>query len=227
MKITKTEFKAIIKESLKELISEGALNGVLSQLISESGVAAYQGGNHQSQLMTQEADPRIKLLAASMGNKDARFGAVMEEVLNDTMYNTVPQHSAMAERAEAGVDLDGLQKYGVSFPTGPGSQQQLMSEQQPQHMANPQFVTPRNPLPPRDPGYQQPAMLNENRQSVNDGWVSPWQRLALGTPISNRPSPESASGLFGGGASNKGFLPGVSPGSQRARQNLDKKARFE
>lgn len=225
MKISKNEFKAIIKESLKELINEGALNGVLSQLVSESGVG-YHGTN--SQLMTQEPDPRIKLLAASMGNKDARYGAVMEEVLNDTLYNTVPQHSAMAERAEAGVDLDGLQKYGVSFPTGPGAQQ-LMSEQQPQHTVNPQFVTPRNPLPPRDPGYQQPqpAMLNEQRQSANDGWVSPWQRLALGTPISNRPSLESASGLFGGGASSKGFLPGVSPGSQRARQNLDKKARFE
>lgn len=212
MKISKTEFKAIIKESLKELINEGALNGVLGQLIAEASMA---GGVsvQQHQMMGRQEDHRARVAAMAVGGRDTGLRNVLEEVFADTLQNTIPERHNQELKASTGVELADLQKYGVSFPT--------VNEAQSQQPAfNPSFVAPqqqyvqapvpqRNPLPPRDPNYQgqQAGMLNE---SNGGGWVSNWQRLALGTPQSNRPSAESAA-LFGGGEASRGFLPGVKP----------------
>lgn len=210
MKISKTEFKAIIKESLKELINEGALNGVLGQLIAEASMI----GGVPVQQQHQQENHRARIAAMAVGGRDSGLRNVLEEVFTDTLQNTIPERHNQELKASTGVELADLQKYGVSFPT--------VNEAQVQQPAfNPSFVAPqqqymqapvpqRNPLPPRDPNYQgqQAGMLNES--NGGGGWVSNWQRLALGTPQSNRPSAESAA-LFGGGEASRGFLPGVKP----------------
>jgi hypothetical protein len=75
MKIQKTEFKAIIKECLKELVSEGALDHMVGSLLAE-----------RSQVVQQQAllqDPRIKMAAG--GNP------IMEQIFADTAVTSLPQ----------------------------------------------------------------------------------------------------------------------------------------
>ena len=69
MKIQKTEFKAIIKECLKELVAEGALDHMVN------GVLAERSTFVQQQALMQ--DPRIKMAAA--GNP------IMEQIFVDTV----------------------------------------------------------------------------------------------------------------------------------------------
>lgn len=75
MKIQKTEFKAIIKECLKELIAEGALDHMVG------GMLAERSNVLQHQAVMQ--DPRIKMAAG--GNP------IMEQIFADTAVTSLPQ----------------------------------------------------------------------------------------------------------------------------------------
>lgn len=56
MKIQKTEFKTIIRECLKELINEGALDHMVGNMMSERSMAVQQ--------QTMMSDPRIQQLSS-------------------------------------------------------------------------------------------------------------------------------------------------------------------
>lgn len=75
MKIQKTEFKAIIKECLKELVAEGALDHMVNGLVTERAMTVQQ------QALAQ--DPRVKVAAS--GNP------IMEQIFADTMMTSLPQ----------------------------------------------------------------------------------------------------------------------------------------
>jgi hypothetical protein len=125
MKIPKTEFKAIIKESLKELINEGALDHILAGLLSE-----------QASTMQQYAamnDPRVKMAAAQIAGGDPRQSKLMEQILADTAMNTLPEQQSANSRLPNGMPMPG----------------NMMSEMQGYNMPSGMGV-PRNPLPPRE-----------------------------------------------------------------------------
>ena len=98
MKIPKTEFKAIIKESLKELISEGALDHILAGLLSE-----------QASTMQQYAamnDPRVKMAAAQIANGNLQQSKLMEQILADTAMNTLPEQQSANSRLPNGMPME-------------------------------------------------------------------------------------------------------------------------
>lgn len=80
MKVQKAEFKAIIKECLKELVAEGALDHMITGVVTERSQAMQQ--------QTLLQDPRIKMAAG--GNP------IMEQVFADTAMNSMnPQQPSM------------------------------------------------------------------------------------------------------------------------------------
>lgn len=185
MKVQKAEFKAIIKECLKELVAEGALDHMVAGVIAE-----------RSQVVQQQTllnDPRIKIAAA--GNP------IMEQVFADTaMHSMNPQQPQQPVQMPYGLNPD-----MVGQSINPAMLNYSMPQQQMQQM----IPQGRNPLPPRDPqavAALQAAVvghINENQQQP----VSNWARLAFNKPISNRPA--QSGGGFGGG----GHLPGTKKGS--------------
>ena len=122
MKIPKTEFKAIIKESLKELISEGALDHILAGLLSE------QVNTMQHQTMIN--DPRVKLAASQIANGNPQQSRLMEQILADTAMNTLPEQQSANSRLPNGMPMPGSNMLG--------------------EMQNYNMAPPRNPLPPRE-----------------------------------------------------------------------------
>ena len=173
MKIPKTEFKAIIKESLKELISEGALDHIFASLLSE-----HVGGYQQQAMLN---DPRVKMAAAQIANGNPQQSRLMEQILADTAMNSLPEQQSANSRLPNGMPMPGsgmmneIQNYNLG---GMGA-----------------MSTPRNPLPPRE-------MIQQQQQQAN-GFASEWARLAFNSPISNRPKagggiPGSSGGFLPG-----------------------------
>lgn len=158
MKVQKAEFKAIIKECLKELVAEGALDHMITGVVTERSQAMQQ--------QTLLQDPRIKMAAG--GNP------IMEQVFADTALNSMnPQQPSIPY----GLNPDMIgQSYNPMM-----MQQQMMPQQQ---MMIPQG---RNPLPPRDPqavAALQAAVTSHVQQQPTSNWA----RLAFNKPISNRPA---------------------------------------
>lgn len=130
MKINKAEFKSIIKESLKELINEGALNDSLREILSE-GVSVPQ--QQTSPVINQNV--RAAAIAASGGNQQQ--AQLMEQILNDTAINSLPEHMRSELPIGAGVNLNALQEN--TSPSSIG------------------YLPQRNPLPPKVAAPQQVA----------------------------------------------------------------------
>lgn len=191
LKISRSEFKSVVKESLRELIAEGAFNSMFTNLVMES----------QQQMMVQPAvDPRIQAAAIAAAKGNPKQASVMNEIFMDTMMRTIPEREAQENAVAEGVSLN-------QFPMFQQVVQQPVPQQpfgfpQTQHVPmpqafQPQQMVPRNPLPPRDPNFQPPQPAG----MLNEGAVSPWARLAFNKPITNRPP--------GGFAPGGGSLPGM------------------
>lgn len=171
MKVQKAEFKAIIKECLKELVAEGALDHMVAGVISERSQVVQQ--------QTMLNDPRIKMAAG--GNP------IMEQVFADTAIHSMNPQQQQPVQMPYGLNPDMV---------GQSLNPAMLNYAAPQQQMIPQG---RNPLPPRDPqavAALQAAVsghINENQQQP----VSNWARLAFNKPISNRPA--QSGGGFGGG----------------------------
>lgn len=170
MKISKVEFKGIIKECLKELISEGALDYMVGGMIAER--AAMQ-------------DPRVQQ-AASMG-----VGLIEQQVYADTMMNSVPEQQNAGNRLPNGMQLPqgmNMNMIGVPLPNGivPTTGYVPQRNQLP-------------PRDPNAPTLQQQALQEQyNRQQQTQGGpATNWARLAFNKPISNRPNNQTQNGLPG------------------------------
>lgn len=181
MKIQKTEFKAIIKECLKELVSEGALDHMVNGMLAERSTVLQQ------QAVIQ--DPRIKM--AGGGNP------IMEQIFADTAVTSLPQQQ------------QGIMPNGQAFPAGVNLA--LLGEVNNNNMSSSPSIgyvpQGRNPLPPRDP--QAVAMLQQqsnqyNQQMQQQNPASTWARLAFNSPISNRPGGPRGTGEGHLPGSNKG-----------------------
>lgn len=90
MKIQKTEFKAIIKECLKELVVEGALDHMVNGMLAERAAMLQQHSIMQ--------DPRIRM--AGNGNH------MMEQIFADTAATSLPQQQ------------QGILPNGMQLPVG-------------------------------------------------------------------------------------------------------------
>lgn len=138
MKIQKTEFKAIIKECLKELISEGALNHMFTNIIAE-----------RSNLMPQQQlnpQMRMAIQAAAGGNP------IMEQIYADTAITSLYQQQ------------NNIMPNGQPLPAGVNLTMFESQQPQMQPMQNGFTPTPpRNPLPPRELQQQQ----GQAQQSVS------------------------------------------------------------
>ena len=121
MKIQKTEFKAIIKECLKELVAEGALDHMVGGMLAE-----------RSNVLQQQAvmqDPRIKM--AANGNP------VMEQIFDDTAVTSLPMQQ------------QGIMPNGMTLPAGVNLA--MLGENLSSPSSLGYVPQARNPLPPRDP----------------------------------------------------------------------------
>lgn len=145
MKIQKTEFKAIIKECLKELINEGALNQIISGVLSEqSDVAAQQAAI---------SNPMIKAAAMQTAGGNPQQAALMEQIFADTAVNSLPQH-IRNEMPGIGANIASLQEGIVSsLPSG--------------------YLPQRNPLPPKQVVQQQQAPVTSASRWANLAFNSP------------------------------------------------------
>lgn len=124
MKIQKTEFKAIIKECLKELINEGALNPILTGLFSEQANTPVQQIPVNTQL--------IKAAAFQTAGGNAKQAEIMEQIFADTAVNSLPYHMRN-ELPGTGANIASLNEGMVAPVT-----------------SNNNYVPPRNPLPPKE-----------------------------------------------------------------------------
>ena len=123
MKIQKTEFKAIIKECLKELVAEGALDHMVTGMVTE------RASTIQQQAMMQ--DPRIVATAYQTAGGNPQQAALMQQIFADTALNTLPQHMRNeVPGAGMGVNLNMINEQPMPSSTG--------------------YLPQRNPLPPRD-----------------------------------------------------------------------------
>ena len=169
MKIQRTEFKSIIKECLKELITEGALDHMVTGLVSERTNQAY----NQSYLN----DPRVKMAAAQIAGGNPQQTQMMEQILADTAMNSLPDQQAAMNRLPNGMPMPGA--------IGGMQQDNMLNEY---GSPNGGHSLQRNPLPPREA---------QRQQSQSSGAASRWASLAFNSPISNRPQ-SGAGGSSGG-----------------------------
>jgi hypothetical protein len=135
MKVQKAEFKAIIKECLKELVSEGALDHMISGVVTERSQAIQQQNLLQ--------DPRIKMAAG--GNP------IMEQVFADTALNSMqPQQPSMP--------------YGLNPDMVGQSFNPMMMQPQQQQMMVPQGRNPLPPRDPQAVAALQAAVTTHVQQ---------------------------------------------------------------
>jgi len=184
MKIRREDFKALLKECLEELISEGALNHLLPQQMASPQYQQYQ------QPMSAPVDPRIRALAQQTA-KNPKEAVMLEALLSDTAMNTMP--AAMAS--------DPMNMMNGDYNS------QMMMGQQPQYgQQQPQYVNVPQAQPLLMQQGQGGQQYGQQQPNNNGGYASNWARLAFNSPIRNRPSQDGGS-MFGGGSS--GFLPGM------------------
>lgn len=158
MKIQKTEFKAIVKDCLKELVAEGALDHMVSGLLAERANILQ----HQSVMQ----DPRIKMAAG--GNP------IMEQIFADTAVTSLPMQQ------------QGIMPNGMTLPAGVNLA--MLGENTAHPSPSFGYVPQgRNPLPPRDPNAVAALQQQYQQQQTQQSPASTWARLAFNSPISNRP----------------------------------------
>lgn len=192
LKISRSEFKSVVKESLRELIYEGAFNSMFTSLVMES---QQQMGMTMQPQMQAAVDPRIQAAAIAVARGNPKQASVMSEIFMDTMTRTIPERDAQENHIAEGVSLNQFPMFQQAMQQQP--QQVPVLPPQAFLQPQPQQVMPRNPLPPRDPNFQPPQPAG----MLNEGVASPWARLAFNKPITNRPP--------GGYAPGGGALPGM------------------
>ena len=142
----KSEFKNIIKECLKELIQEGALDHMVGGAISE------QSAMMQQQLAVQ--NPMVRAAAMQTAGGNPQQAAIMEQIFADTAINSLPQHMRNEVLgAGMGVNLAALNEQGMVPSTG--------------------YLPQRNPLPPRNMVAQQQGPASAASRWANLAFNSP------------------------------------------------------
>ncbi len=120
MKIQKTEFKAIIRECLKELITEGALDHMVGGMMSERSMAVQQ--------QAMMSDPRVQQLSSD---------SYQAQIFAETAMNNDHVRQAGATNIMGGAMMQ--EQYGAQVPSyatqqrnplPPREQQQAMQQQQ-------------------------------------------------------------------------------------------------
>ena len=121
MKIPKAEFKSIIKECLKELINEGAIDHMVGGMADERAMAVQ----HNNMLQ----DPRVRAAASQTAGGNPQQTALMEQIFADTALNSLPHHMRNEVPGQgSGINLAAIDE---SFSSSK------------------QHLPQRNPLPPR------------------------------------------------------------------------------
>lgn len=213
MKIPRNEFKIVIKECLKELIAEGALNNAIAQLIQNQGIPISGMQN------VMPTDPRIQAVAQSVARNggDAKlYETIFTDAIGTMAYqNGVDPQQMMQNNmgAMGGMGMNGMmpqqqmmqQPMAGNYYQDFGQQPQQMMPMQPQYMSQmpvqqqPMMQQPQNQLMLHQQGQQQQGQ---------GGGISRWAQLAFNSPIKNRPDGEG--GMPGMGNSG-------SPGSNMGK----------
>lgn len=156
------EFKALIKECLKELIMEGALNHLLPQ---------------QQNQPIQVVDPRVQY-AAQVGAQIGGGNKIYENIFADTMMNTLPQQQAndpQALMANPYVQPMGMYNNGYQQqqPQYIQPQPQQYVQQQPQYLNSgyqPQYA-PQQQQPQHASNWARLAFAKSNGPSILSGMM--------------------------------------------------------
>ena len=219
MKIPRSEFKTIIKECLKELISEGALNNAISQIIQVQGIPVNGMQQQQNMMMQAPMDPRIQAVAqsAARGGGDAKlYEAIFADALgtmNNQNGNDMPMMMQNNMNTD-GIGMGGQQNMMMNpggsmnnngyFNAYPQQQQNI-----PQQYMNMQQgpMMQQQMMPMQQQGQpQQQLSLRQPQQGGNN--MSRWAQLAYNSPIKNRPASDDGGpltlGNIGPAGSSKG-----------------------
>lgn len=195
MKIQRSELKAIVKECLKELIAEGALNNVISEAMQ----------TQQMPMMNYGYPQQMSIMPNSMGvsgKVKTVAGSIAKTSEEAKLYETIFSDAEMTMRQQDGSDVDPqnvIRNMQMQAPT-----QDYYFQQQPQY--NQGYMPPPQQYqqPYQQPVPQQPQFMHNIRgqqpQRGNQSQGSRWASLAFNSPIKNRPDASGGSvGSLGGG----------------------------
>ncbi len=178
-KIAKSQLFGYIKECIKEMAKSGELSVILSEAVSK-GQMPQQQMMYGQPVYQQPMQPMYQHPQLVPGNP------VLNNLLVDTATNSLQEHMANDPQ---------LQMQQVVQ-----QQAQPMYQQQMQPVYQQQMQPQYNNGMPQQPMYQQPQ---QQMQTQRNGYTTNWAKLALSTPISNRPA---------GGSIGAGSLPGIRTG---------------
>jgi hypothetical protein len=175
MKIPRNEFKNVIKECLKELIAEGALNNVIAEMVNTQGIPLnMQSNNVGYRQNPMTADPRVQAAAKLLSKGgDTKLA---ESIFADSLQTVAEQNAMFDPNAH---QMQDIYNQGMMGMNG----QQVMPQQ---------GYYQNNYQQPQ----QQPGMLNGNGNQPNNAGMNVWAKLAFNSPIKNRP-PMSTGGAGG------------------------------
>jgi hypothetical protein len=195
MKIPRNEFKNVIKECLKELIAEGALNNVIAEMVNTQGIPLnMQSNNVGYRQNPMTADPRVQAAAKLLSKGgDTKLA---ESIFADSLQTVAEQNAMFDPNAH---QMQDIYNQGMMGMNG----QQVMP-QQGYYQNNYQQPMMQQPMMPQQGYYQnnyqqpqqQPGMLNGNGNQPNNAGMNVWAKLAFNSPIKNRP-PMSTGGAGG------------------------------
>lgn len=205
MKLQRSELKAIVKECLKELINEGAMNTIIAEMVRTQGLPmpAYPQGYPQPMMgyppQQRNTSPKVKMAAAAAAKTP------QEAKLYETIFAGAEE--TMAEQTAVDPDPDSIRQYNEQHQDYYFNNQQPHYPQQQYNQYPSQYYQPQ--YPPQQPQYMHNQMPIPHPQQPpqTHGGASKWAQLAFNSPIKNRPDASS-----GGGMGGMGGMPGTNMG---------------
>lgn len=187
MKIQRSELKMIVKECLKELISEGAFNNLMTEAmgsVPQQQLAPPYYGQPQPYGPPRPMNPAARATAQSMA-KTPEEAALYETIFADSHQTMMAQDGASVDpRDIARYQQANYQQY---------QQQQYFEQPQNGYYQQPQYA----PQQPQQPQYMHRQNAMQQGQPPRGG--NRWADLAFNSPIKNRPiSEEGGPGPSGG-----------------------------
>ena len=194
MKMPRSEFKSLIKECMKELIAEGALNNVVIDAIK--GISYQTPPQQHNMLVSQNPiNPTISALANSVA-KNPMEAKLYENIFADSAQTAMMQNNAdpnliaqqqMSQMNMGNAGFNGMQGYGQQ----PNPYFQPVNN----HNFVPQQGYQQFQQPQHNPQYLQNSPVQGNNGGGNG--FNRWAQLAFNSPIKNRPEADGGFGVAG------------------------------
>jgi NACalpha-BTF3-like transcription factor len=180
MKIHRSELKAIVKECLKELIDEGALNNIVREVIQTQQIPIQNiNYGYPQQIPNVGVSDKVKKIAGSIA-KTSEEAKLYEAIFSDSEFTM---------KQQTGADLDPLNIIKNIQMQAPNQDYYFQQPQNYMHHQQPQ----------QQPQQQQflhniKGQASHTGHTSNQLQASRWASLAFNSPIKNRPDSNRRTG---------------------------------